>query len=99
MSDIVKPAPQLLPPLSAPPRPVVTSQHEFNMLSPEAKASLLFSWSEFWFRQTPAVAPKSSTSIVVPIPLTDSETLSTEGWKQPPTTAERESLRDDWKKY
>jgi len=88
----------LLQPLSVPPRPTVASQHEFDTLSLEAKASILFSWSEFWFRQTPAVAPMSLTPIVIPNPSTDGETRSTVGWRQAPTADERESM-DDWKKY
>jgi hypothetical protein len=99
MSDIAKPPQPLLPPLSSPPRPVVASQHEWDMLSPEAKASILFSWSEFWFRQTPAASPTYTGSrIVIPVPPTDGETSSTAGWKQAPTAEERESMRDDWKK-
>src|SRR5712664_2776817 len=86
------------PPLSVPPRPTVASQHEWDTLSPEVKASILFSWSEFWFRQTPAVAPMSGTPIVVPVPSTDGETSSTVGWKQGLTAEELESMRDgNWK--
>jgi len=88
------------PPLFVPPRPTVASQHEWDTLSPEAKASILFTWSEFWFRQTPAVAPMASMPIVVPIPSTDGETSSTGGWKQGPTAEERESMSDGtWKQF
>ncbi len=85
-------------PLSAPLLPIVRSQHEWDMLSPEAKASILFSWSEFWLnRSTPATAGTSSTPIVLPIPSTDGET-STVGWKQSPSADEREAMRDgNWK--
>ena len=96
--------PPAQPPLSvslaAQPQPVAASQHDWNMLSPEVNASILFSWSEFWFRQTPAVAPMSGTPIVVPVPSTDGETSSTVGWKQGLTAEELESMRDgNWKKF
>ena len=89
------------PPLSVPPRPTVASQHEWDTLSPEAKASILFTWSGFWFRPTPAAAPISgAVPIVLPIPSTDGETRSTGGWKQAPTTEERESMSDGtWKQF
>jgi hypothetical protein len=35
--------------------------------------------------------------ILIPVILSDGETNA--GWKQVPTPAERESMRDDWKKY
>jgi len=89
----------LLPPLVVPPQPVAASQDEFDRLSSEAQAAILFSWSDFWFRPTPAIAPMSGTPIVMPAPSTDGETRSTAGWKQAPTTEERESICDDWKKY
>jgi len=100
MSAREKPLEQ--PPLSVPPpaqsQPVAASQHDWDMLSPEVQASILFSWSEFWFRQTPAVAPMASMPIVLPIPSTDGETSSTVGWKQSPSADEREAMRDgNWK--
>jgi hypothetical protein len=97
MSAREKPLEQ--PPLSVPPRPTVASQHEFDMLPPEAQAAILFSWREFWVRPTPAAGPTDpGPRIVIPVPPTDGETRSTSGWKPSPTAEERESM-DDWKKY
>ncbi len=88
----------LLPSPVVPPKPTVASQHEWDLLSPEAKASILFCWSEFWFRPTPAAAPTDPGTRIV-IPSTDGETQSTVGWNQPPTVEERESTRDEsWKR-
>jgi hypothetical protein len=87
--------------MAAPPKPTVSSQHEFDMLDDAAKARLLYAWSEFWLGATPAAGPTNpGTRIVIPAPPTDGETISTEGWKQAPSAEERESLRaNDWKKY
>lgn len=82
---------------SIPPKPTVSSQHEWNLLSPEQKAAAIAQWQSFWFRPTPAVAQPSGIPIVVPVPATAYET---ESWKQGPAAEERESMRnDDWKRY
>ena len=83
---------------SIPPKPTVSSQHEWNLLSPEQKAAAIAQWQSFWFRPTPAVAQPSGIPIVVPAAATDAS--SGENWKGPITAEQREALRShDWKRY
>lgn len=84
----------IVPPPVVPPTPTVRSQAEFDALSPEAQASALYQWSNFWLtRSTPSAgAPRSGVRIVIPVPESYGE------WQ--PTEEELASLHsDDWKKF
>ena len=81
-----------------PPKPTVACQADWDLLSAEEKARVLYTWQNFWFQPAPACELSGSNPIVLP---TARERRTSDGdGKQPPTREELESLHsDDWKRF
>ena len=98
------PAPErpVVAPVLRPARQVCKSQAHWDALPESEKARMLAEEESQWLHKyAPAWgdSSRSRTDIGIPAPpLSFDEITSGEGWKQPPSQSERESIeRDDWK--
>jgi hypothetical protein len=86
------PEPEALAPIQS--LPMARTPAEWNAMSDEERARLLFAWSDKWIQSSPAIARVSGTPIALPAFRQD----DANEWKGPISDAEREAMRsDDWK--